>query len=312
MRRIHLAPIAFIVAALVILAPSCPPPPAPAFRAAFDTPADFYDRFDYGFSGINPLHTPGTNGIQGFHGDHDDACEGPDTDRTVHYHEGNVQPEPFWWCAPAGPASGHVMTGVDTLGYNTAWFSPKGYYTSITSVCWDINRTAMSGRKWTQVLFVSPEDATRYPSDKGSGGFDLGYTSPEFRQNAPNNGIFPQGGTMAGLKDMKGTYNWFQNQDTFAAQPSGDTFFGWPGTAHTSDKATRYTKCLVNRPDNKVTVIEPGSGGVGARITEIPGQIPQGPVRVVFEDDNYDPAKDSRFDANALTWHWDNITIQTQ
>ena len=42
----------------------------------------------------------------------------------------------------------------------------------------------------------------------------------------------------------------------------------------------------------------------------MPGQIPQHPVRVVFQDDNYDPPKDDDYNPNVLTWHWDNIHIE--
>ena len=74
----------------------------------------------------------------------------------------------FWHCAPGNdPAKGHLMTGLDTLGYNIAWFSPKPSFSKVTEVCWDINETGMSHRKWTQVLFVDARpgaDATRYPA----------------------------------------------------------------------------------------------------------------------------------------------------
>ena len=47
----------------------------------------------------------------------------------------------------------------------------------------------------------------------------------------------------------------------------------------------------------------------GTRTFDLPGQIPQDAVRVVFQDDNYDPVKDERYDENVLTWHWDNIEV---
>ena len=142
----------------------------------------------------------------------------------------------------------------------------------------------------------------RYPSDRGTGGFDLGYTSPEFRQDAPNNGIFPEGGTLAGMKDEGGTVSWFQDQDNWGTQ-----FAGWPG-ASTTDKAARYTHCLANQPNNVVQLTQATPDGT--RTIDMTGQIPSGPVRVVFEDDNYDPRKDeARYDSNVLTWHWDNIQV---
>ena len=40
------------------------------------------------------------------------------------------------------------------------------------------------------------------------------------------------------------------------------------------------------------------------------GQIPQHPVRVVFQDDNYDRPKADDYNPNVVTWHWDNIHIE--
>jgi len=280
-----------------------------AFEATFDSAADFYDRFDRGYSGFSPWewNGGGDNGaITSFHGDHDEQCGPPTTSRTVTF---GTAAEPdfsqvFWHCAPGGdPAKGHVMTGVDTLGYNIAWFSPRPVFTGVGEVCWDINVTAMSQRKWTQVLFVDVDDATRYPSVRGSGGYDLGYTSPDFRQTAPNTGIFPASGTLAGLKDVAGTFSWFQDQDTWTEQ-----FAGWPGVEGVTDKAARYQHCLTNQADGTVRVTQDTPSGT--RTVDLPGQIPQGPVKVVFQDDNYDPAKDERYDPNVVTWHWDNVRVR--
>jgi hypothetical protein len=165
-----------------------------------------------------------------------------------------------------------------------------------------MNVTAMSHRKWTQVLFVGLDDVTRYPSLRGSGGYDLGYTSPDFRQDAPNTGIFPAGGTLAGLKNTAGTFAWFEDQDTWT-----DVDAGWPGVEGVSDKATRYKHCLANQSGDTVRMTQDTPSGT--RVIDLPGQIPQEPVKVVFQDDNYDPGKDERYDPNVLTWHWDNVQV---
>jgi hypothetical protein len=281
---------------------------APQFDAKFETTSDFYDRFDYGYSGFSPWewNGGGNNGaITEFHGDHNEQCEAPTTQRTVTF---GTADEPdlsqvFWHCAPGDdPAKGHLMTGVDTLGYNIAWFSPKPVFTGVSQVCWDMNETAMSHRKWTQVLFVGLDDVTRHPSLRGSGGYDLGYTSPDFRQTAPNTGIFPAGGTLAGLKNIAGTFGWFEDQDTWT-----DVDAGWPGVEGVSDKATRYQHCLANQPNDTIRMTQDTPSGT--RVLDLPGQIPQQPVKVVFQDDNYDPVKDERYDPNALTWHWDNVQV---
>jgi hypothetical protein len=300
------------VALAVAVSPLAPTPAAasPQFEATFATASDFYDQFDYGYSGISPFewNGGGNNGaVVSFHGDHDDACGAPTTSRQVELTQVDGEldySQVFWHCTPGNdPTKGHVMTAVDTLGYNTAWFAPKPYFEGISQVCWDINITSMSHRKWTQVLFVGEADATRYPSTRGSGGYDLGYTSPEFRQGAPNNDIFPQSGDLAGLKVLGGMFGWFQEQDTWTEQFAGAGQAG----VDTLDKATRYKHCVSNNPDNTVRITQ--DSPIGPRSFDVPGQIPQGPVRVVFQDDNYDPAKDERYAADRLTWHWDNIQI---
>jgi hypothetical protein len=235
------------------------------FSATFDTAADL-NLFDFGYSGlIAPQNGIPTSSLS-FAGDHDTSstssttCGAPTTFRNVTI-GGTPQAldfsQLFYWCAPS-VGGGHMMSVQSTLGYNIAWFSPKGYLTDVSKVCWDINETAMSRRKWTQVLFVSPADATRYPvgtshpvaggvpsNARGTGGFDLGYTAPDFRDpGGPSTGIFPQGGTLAGFRDIDGTASFFDHEDVWGSQ------FVGPGPPYdgtreqTADKMVRYTHCL--------------------------------------------------------------------
>jgi len=288
------------------------------FVATFDTAADFYDRFDYGYSGLNPFQ-PGGSSDKQWKGDHNAMCEGPTTSRDVALSGtgDNIDfSQLFWFCAPKGPASGHMMTALDTTGYNIAWFSPKPLFSNVSQVCWDINETYMSRRKWTQVLFVSADDAVRYPAGsvtngsgfqsfaRGTGGFDLGFTNPSFRNGVgPSTGIDPLS-PIAGFRDLDGSANWFQDS-TWTSE------FVGPDSAdrdQTTDKAARFTHCLTNMPDNvvRLTKATPTSGTV---TRDLQGQIPQGPIRVVFQDDEYDGVKDDRYSADNLTWHWDNIRV---
>jgi hypothetical protein len=297
---------------------------APTFEARFETASDFYDRFDYGYSGQNPWNWgngSGEGAITSFHGDHDMACEGPTTQREVKLGGDQTHldySQMFWFCAPGGdPTKGHLMTGVDTVSYNIAWFSPKPLFTDVTQVCWAINETQISQRKWTQVMFVSEDDAVRYPASpnetpgsihatRGSGGYDLGYTSPDFRDpNGPVTGIFADGGTLAGFKSVLGNAHWFQDQDTWTTrEPLGEQIRG------VTDKAKRYRHCLSNQPDDVVRLTQDTPDGV--RTIDMPGQIPSGPVRVVFQDDNYNGPKDELYDANMVTWHWDDIEVAAE
>jgi len=287
------------------------------FEAQFGTSADFYNRFDYGYSGPNPWEWPASERIINFHGDHSTACGGPTTDRNVAF-TGNTPnlgfAELFWWCAPSGePGTGHVMTGVDTVSYNYAWFSPKPAFAGITKVCWDANATLISSRKWLEIMFVGAADAVRYPAGvdtgsskaRGTGGFDLGYTNPNSRSfNGPTTGIHPQGGTLAGFEySSNGTVSWFQNQDTWMTLAAGGTFNAG------ADKASRFKNCLENQANNTITYTQVTPSGT--RNVTLQGQIPQDARRVVFQDNNYNPPKGDNYNANVVTWHWDNIQVFT-
>ncbi len=326
-------------------------PPTPGtFLATFDTASDFYDRFDFGVSGFSQLaavekHGLAHDGIAQFHGDHNQLCSPPTQLRDV-----SITKNPngthnfdqfFWHCAPGDdPAKGHMMTGIDTLGYQHSWFAPKGYFQPVSKVCWDVNETALSSRKWLELQFVGVEDAVRYPatthsenayappSYRGSGGFDLGYTDPGFRWDAPNNGLFPGGErthlssdiqpgphNLAGLNISRGTYGWWQNGNQFTEQ-----FAGWPGFDYDrtiADKAGRYTTCLEDNETGTLKITEESAGPDEidsadnvTRIITVPGDIPDHPVRVVFHDSNYDPPKGDTYSPDKLTWHWDNIRIE--
>ena len=173
------------------------------------------------------------------------------------------------------------MTGVDTTGYNIAWFSPKPTFTGVSKVCWDINETrhvaAAIGRRCcssarpTRSATRSGRSPTRaFPPNgvtRGSGGFDLGFTSPDFRDpNGPTTRIHPQGGTLAGLKMEMNAPSWFQDQDTWTARNFGAAIFG------ITDKASRYTHCLENMPNNVVRLTQaiPGGSRVSTRPVRSP------------------------------------------
>ena len=317
MRRLAAAAaLVFFGAAAVSLATSSGADTQPAFSATFDNPGDFAAQFDHGYSGQASWLF--SDGIPTYQGDHSatDPCSGPTTPRdiTLSGSGTNVSLEqPFYWCAPTGPASGHLMTAVDTVGYNIAWFSPKDAYTGITKVCWDINETELSHRKWTQVVFVDAADAVKYPAGtptypqglgyaRGGGGFDLGYTSPEFSDpNGPTTRILDGDGSQAGFKTQTGSVEWWQGGDFIS--------HNYTQLLGITDKAARYQQCLEQQPGGvRLTRATP----TGTQTFDIPGaQIPQDARRVVFEDDNYDPQKGTAYDPANLTWHWDNVQIFT-
>ena len=73
----------------------------------------------------------------------------------------------------------------------------------------------------------------------------------------------------------------------------------------TTDPAPRFTICLDDAANQ--IVVERPDGATDTYGYDV--QIPQGEVRVIFQDASYNPTKHAGSD-HALTWHWDNITIQ--
>ena len=307
--------LAAVAAATVVTTsePAAVAAPSEGFLATFDGPSEFYDRFDYGFSGQDPAASRNSDRLVSWSGDHDRDCGAPTSLRTIDIDRDTSDlmggsyrdfDEMFWWCR------GHMMTAVNTIGYTIAWFAPKPFFTDITRVCWDKNVTDMSSRKWTQVLFVSETDAYAHPSRRGSGGYDLGYTNPIFRGDPgfPSAEILPVAGDLAGLQIQKnGYFRWFEGQDHWTT----DAVNASQGIMGVSDKATRYTHCIEQIAPGTIrfTQQRPASHG-GFQQVDVPGNIPRGPVKVVFQDDNYNGPKGENHDPDVLTWHWDNIIIE--
>jgi hypothetical protein len=276
-----------------------------AFSETFDTAAGFYERFDYGFSGYDPAADP--EFIESWSGDHDAACAAPATKRDVHIAD---KEELFWWCGPrpdAPASSGHLMTSVDTLGYNIAWFSPRQWFEDVTSVCWDQNMTDMGGRKWINVALVARSDVEHYQENPENGNskghLDLGFTDPDFRDpGGPTTRIHPQPGS--------GTVGVFNNRGFMVPwdEDGFDRAQQISGPYENEDLSGRYQQCIADNGDGSITLTQGRDDGV---LTQVVDGItfPDGEVRVVFLDDNYNPQKDEDYDPAQNTWHWDNISV---
>ena len=94
-----------------------------------------------------------------------------------------------------------------------------------------------------------------------------------------------------------------------------------------ADKATRYTHCMTDNENGTITISQerPGDARESTDCVRVPeeanrwrctrtvsGDLPDGPVRVVFQDDNYDADKHGGTSTPSdprYTWHWDNIQI---
>jgi hypothetical protein len=230
-------------------------------------------------------------------------CGAPTTLRDVHLHASAgpgtaaAAGDAIWWCAPGGDASrGHVMTSQSLVGYGTIDFSPKQVFHDVTEVCWDMNRTEMGGRKWAQVTIV-PE--AEY---QATGGL-LNYVQSNLEGDVGAAGTTMNAGFM--LSTARSA-TWMQlpnDDDLILDSGAGDTG---------SDKATRLRHCVSDTAAGVRITIHWPDGREMADATRTGYHLPDGPVRVIFQDATYDSLKGDMSQAQALqtnTWHWDNISI---
>jgi hypothetical protein len=269
------------------------------FTADFSTPADFFDRFQTEiFHGTGPI-TPQLPLERRWFGDHDDQCHPPDTHRPIAVEDLDRQ---IYWCAPNGPDTGHVMTSMFTSGYAQIDFAPNRSFTNVRRVCWDQNNTRM-GRKWTQVVVV-PESVYQANNRR------LGYVHPGLENDV----------AVAGVKATNGTYILaFANgsTETFTKASSDPTIGVGPAIYdanfagfETDDPAKRWHNCMVDNENGTITYTLERPGTCCSTRTQ-PGRLPNGPVRVIFQDDTYDAPKGNvGYDQTKATWHWDSIRVE--
>ncbi len=284
------------------------PAPAGSFSEDFADPEAFATRFDHGWSGLDPATLDASaDAFVGWKGDHDINCGKPaETYRSIKITPGLAGKQAVWYqCAPSGdPAKAHLMTSVQTRGYNIAWFTPKQMFTDVTKVCWSQNLTDLGGGKWTQMVI---EPVAQVAAQKG----DMGLVDPDFwgDPKGPGDGLIPDPAfENVGVRFFRGGFQLWDSK-------------GWvqgDGAAITQllegfeDKAARFELCAADNGDGTVTLTMDRPDG--AMSATAPAAFPKGQVRVVFEDDSYNP--DKHFNAaelppddDHLTWHWDDIEI---
>lgn len=299
-------------------APTPAPPAAPAaapvvgsqFMATFDTASDFFSRFDrYIMSGGNgPISEDWT-------ADHDMACDAPPSERPIHggaIHSGQNPDHLFFWCAPGGdPAKGHVMSTVLTGGVVDLSFSPHQAFNDPRQVCWDVNTTFLSSRKWVNVLVVPAASVT-------NNGGRLDFLTANDMGLAANAGLLIDSEAPGAVRVKE----FFGHVEVEVHEPGG--YSAIHGTFLLDvDKATRYRHCLTENSNGTLTIQidRPNANICGGPPsiypcqdinTTFPGQFPDGPVRVIFQDALYDAPKGeipASLVGNFNTWHWDNISI---
>jgi hypothetical protein len=233
-----------------------------------------------------------------FMGEHDEGCHGPDTHRVVQGGNGSKtfvdvsDSDLIWWCAPTGDStSGHFMTALDTTDVATLSFSPRQTFTDVSRVCWEQNMNNLGEGKWLN-MFVVPA------SDVADHGGDLNYAAATGLAFGGNDLLVPPGGF---------NFTWLRGS-TMAFSGYDQTMDFWksvePGGMDPSP-APRYRICVQSGGD---MVIERPDGTTDRMA--IGTTFPTGEVKVIFQDGSYNPVKHNG-SADHLTWHWDNIAIET-
>jgi len=248
----------------------------------FDSPDGFYGRFLSEVVNIAP--DPST-----WQGDHDGHCGAPTTTRTIH---ASAPTEAIYYCAPAGPATGHIMTSMDTVAYGEVSFSPNQVFTGLDRVCWDQNRTDLGSRKWTQMTVV-PEATFQ------ANGGRLDYGNPMFADGPTKDRLRVTGETFM-LELLRTATITFRDENVIDSDYSIFT---------TSDKARRFRTCVTDQENGTVRIELELESTTAVRVQQ--GAFPNGPARVIFQDASYDPPKDVPATPDPFTWHWDNIVISS-
>jgi hypothetical protein len=285
------------------------PPGTQAFVAGFATQTDFTERFwtytgnycSFGTS-CRPENIP--SGVVNFSGDHDTSCAAPTTQRTVSItNHANL----FWWCAPGGADTGHVMVGLATSGYAITGFTPRQAFTNVRSICWDQNLTDLGGGKWFTVTLVPASVFTSHPNtnpraaQEGEGPYRLDYTLPEFdTDNAPGDFNLQRQPRFM-FKLFRNELRLFNRLGSFSAGGASDWGAG-NGFIAGNDKATRYRHCLTENASGLIVLTQ------ASQTWQTGARFPDGPVYVIFADDTYDSEKHGP--TAHKTWHVDSISIE--
>jgi hypothetical protein len=292
--------------------PTTSPPSGSQFSEDFLTSASL-SRFQFQTAyGTQAGHVPATSVSGDWEGDHDMSCGAPTTFRTVN---GSVPSESVWFCAPGNdPTKGHVMLAGFSGGYGQVDMAPNQSFNNVKRICWDQNLTDVGGRKWTQVVVV-PEAGYQ------ANGRSLAYARNDLMPD-PAHGFLSvgSGGLIAfvngriGFMTTTGSAGPTTNPDGSPSSTAPPIWFDFDSANGTtsSDKATRYKQCLTETPAGLHIERDTATGHRSGTIAGL--HIPQGQVRVIWQDDFYDPPKGDLGDRShgadpRTTWHIDSIEI---
>ncbi len=268
------------------------------------------------FSSYNEAHT--------FHGDHDLSCGSPATTRLIDTNGAQDQystyriEDLFWYCAPGSETTkGHFMTGLDTGNYVSIAFSPMNasgngplLVDNPIEVCWDMNVTDLSHRKWNE-LIITPESVIQALGTNPNIGR---FANPNFIANAGPDGVLPYNGTFL-FSNIKGNTQFFKNDSETFNDLSSDYYSEITAAiSGIADKATRYKTCIKDNRNGTVTRTQAVPGGRTVSVTGN-GSFPTGKAAVIFKDVSYNVMKAysnegaTQVVTDPFTWHWDNLQV---
>ena len=162
-------------------------------------------------------------------------------------------------------------------------------------MCWDQNQTNLGNRKWTQLVVV-PENEFQANDER------LDYVVPRL-QDGPGSAGIPLTRDVFLFEMVQGS--------TVVHVGQQDTGIDFGGDQTIDDKARRFTHVHHrSREWQRAHRARAGRRRGGADSRRV---VPGGEVRVIFQDDNYNPQKAEN---PALvpdpTWHWDNIIVKAK
>jgi len=266
------------------------------FEEDFES-ASSLERFDFAIHHPVLFKEP----IRIWKGDHSLDCGPPPTTRDIQL-PGDRRPgdgkiydldteQAVYWCAPGGVGSGHLMTTFNTNGYAQIDFTPSQIFNDVRKVCWDQNMTDLGSRKWTQLVVVGMD--TFIENDQR-----LDYVSPRI-EDGPGSAATRLSGDTFMLEVIGGS------SVVHTGRNSDANFRGYRNT----DKRRRFTVCATDLENGVIEIEFERESTV--EIRQLDGAMPNGPARVIFQDDTYNaPKSPPRLNVpDPFTWHWDNIRV---
>lgn len=259
------------------------------FSATFDTNEEYYNNFQLEIlHGTGPV-TPQEPVTREWPGDHNASCGAPTTARTLHIDQPTA--ELMYWCPSVTADSGHIHTSMRTTGFALVSFAPNRPFNNVHKICWDVSMANLGGRRFPQIAVV-PEST--FQQNKGvlsyvSGANAIGTSAAHFVEGSSFIVDMLNGSTVV-----------------FVGSNMGDP--NYAGFSNGADKLRRFKNCITDNENGTLTFALERASSTETRMHN--GSIPNGPVRVIFADHNYNPPKDPPATPDPNTMHWDNIQIE--